>query len=159
MKKEIKLNRFPKMMILQYCRALKLGYSEKLAKAIGYAQALKYAIYKNRAFSYYKKSKKENIKNNNQNYKIEQFENFKVDENFKLTFIDNLPFVGKKKITESEFEKECLRKGIDNEILENMKRFYFNVLNNCEETLLKNENKFFNKVWKEIRDLNPLQSY
>ncbi len=40
------VNRFPKMAALQKYRALKLGYPEDLAEAIGIAEALKYAIFK-----------------------------------------------------------------------------------------------------------------
>ena len=42
----MKINRFPKMAALQKERALKLGYPEDLAEAIGIAEALKYAIFK-----------------------------------------------------------------------------------------------------------------
>ena len=44
---KVKVNRFPKMAALQKFRALKLGYPEELAEAIGIAEAVKYAIFKN----------------------------------------------------------------------------------------------------------------
>lgn len=46
----MRINRFPKMAALQKERAIALGFDEDIAKAIGIAEATKYAIFKNLSY-------------------------------------------------------------------------------------------------------------
>jgi len=150
---EIKLNRFPKMMILQYVRAKKLGYSEEQAKAIGYAEAFKYAIFKTKR-AYFSNPNQTKSKNKKGQQSLSPSE-LKVNEIFQLYFKKNMPYVGGKLIKEFDFEKELIKKQITQEVLSNIVEFYNRVLEKVGMGLIKQESKFFNKVWKVIRDLNP----
>ena len=149
------LNRFVKMVVLQYARALMLGYSDKIARAIGYAVAQKYAIFKNLP----KKKDNKNSKNiksaKKRRFYIEQKENENIiygkDEIFKITIdFDNYPVIKTTKITEDDFNRYMSR--FDQETLNKLAKWASEIIRNCDEKVLKNENKFFNEIWKKHRD-------
>ena len=141
------INRFPKMAALQYKRALKLGFDEKKAKAIGIAEATKYAIFKN--LSYKRRVAKEKEAVVKKYKKPETKLDTKTYEVFKLQALDGWPFVGDKIYTDDDYERYFLRWGDVKEIIEEWAE---NIIENCSEEILKNENKFFNECWKPHRD-------
>ena len=140
--KELKINRFPKMVILQEERAILLGFDKEKAKIIGYAQAKKYAIFKN-----CRKGKK---KAGNAPHMV-PIEKPKILKEFRLTLNENeLPIVGNKEVTVEEYEKYMKR---FNQIqTKALKRWAHNVLKGISERDLKVESRFFNNVWKQHRD-------
>lgn len=144
----MKINRFPKMAALQKFRALKLGFDEKIAEAIGIAEATKYAIFKN--LSYKKrvaKEKEEVVKAYGGEKQLDE-ETFAI---FKLQALDGLPYVGGKVYTNDDYKRAVfLRFG--EEIGKKIEDWAKNIVNNCNEKVLKSENKFFNECWKSHRD-------
>jgi len=144
----MKINRFPKMAALQKFRALKLGFDEKIAEAIGIAEATKYAIFKN--LSYKKrvaKEKEEVVKAYGGEKQLDE-ETFAI---FKLQALDGLPYVGGKVYTNDDYKRAVfLRFG--EEIGKKIEEWAQNIVNNCNEKVLKSENKFFNECWKSHRD-------
>jgi len=98
----MKINRFPKMAALQYKRALKLGFDEEIAKAIGIAEATKYAIFKNLSYKKRAVKEKETVQKEYQGKKALDEETFKI---FKLQAVDGLPIVGDKIYTSEDYER------------------------------------------------------
>lgn len=145
----IKLNRFPKMMVLQRYRAEQLWYPVDLAKAIWIAEATKYAIFKNFALS-----KRENIeKKLIATWKVEnekQLQQYNFDNIFKIHLKDNKPFVGGKIFSEQDYERYMLK--FDEKTRKSLEKWGQKIIENTPEELLENENKFFNLVWKKHRD-------
>ena len=143
------MNRFPKMVILQYERALALGFPVWLAKAYGYAEAQKYAIFKTRR-SYMPTKKKAETKAINPK-KAVMYAMYKTDDIFKLFIdIDGYPIVGGKKITERDFDKYMSR--FDKRTIDRLEAWAKAIIKPLKEELLRNEWKFFNYVWKPHRD-------
>ncbi len=101
----VKVNRFPKMAVLQKYRAFKLGYPEDLVEAIGIAEALKYAIFK-RIAQYGRKYKEEEEKKKKSQESLD-WETFKT---FGLAAYKGLPFVAGKVKTLERLQKRNLRK-------------------------------------------------
>jgi len=144
----MKINRFPKMAALQYKRAKKLGFNEKLAKAIGIAEATKYAIFKNLSYKKRVENEKKAIKEIfNKNETALDSDVFKV---FKLQSLDGLPFVGDKKYSDEDYDRYFIRFG--KEIKDKIEKWAEDIIKDCNEKELKSENKFFNECWKKHRD-------
>ncbi len=144
----MKINRFPKMAALQKFRALKLGFDKEIAEAIGIAEATKYAIFKNLSYKRrVAKEKEEVIKQ----YKGEKQLDEKTFEIFKLQALDGLPYVGGKVYTSDDYKRAVfLRFGED--IGNKIEEWAKNIIENCDEDVLKKEAKFFNECWKPHRD-------
>ena len=137
------------MAVLQKYRALKLWYDEKLAKAIGIAEATKYAIFKNFALS-----RRENIeKKLISTWKIFSYEEIKsmnFDDNFKIHLKDGWPFVWGKIFKDVDYDRYFSR--FPEDVVEKLENWWKSIIDNVNESLLKNESKFFNNVWKKVRD-------
>ncbi len=143
------INRFPKMAALQRFRAEKLGYPQDLAKAIWIAEATKYAIFKNFALSK-KESIEKKLINTGKVKNYEELNNLNFDENFKIHFKNNLPFVGWKLFKPEDYDKYF--KKFTPEITNQIENWAKNIIHQTPEEILKNESKFFNQVWKKVRD-------
>ena len=144
----MKINRFPKMAALQKFRAIKLGFGENTAEAIGIAEAVKYAIFKN--LSYKKrvaKEKEEIIKQ----YKGKKELDDKTYEIFKLQALDGLPFVGGKIYASDDYKRAIFLKFGEN-IGKKIEEWAQKIIDNCNEETLKKESKFFNECYKPHRD-------
>ena len=148
----VSMNRFPKMVVLQYARALRLGYNVNLAKAFGYAITQKYAIFKNIPKT--KKTREhQNSKHIKRISKKRQIENaiYTKDDIFKITTdFDGYPVIGGNKITEKDFDKYMSR--FNQETLDKFGRWAGMIISKCDKNVLKNESRFFNQVWKNHRD-------
>ena len=144
----MKINRFPKMAALQKFRALKLGFDLDIAEAIGIAEATKYAIFKNLSYKRrIQKEKEEVIKE----YKGQKSLDEKTFEIFKLQALDGLPYVGGKVYTSDDYKRAIfLRFG--EEIGKKIEEWASNIIEKCNEEVLKKETKFFNECWKPHRD-------
>ncbi len=144
----MKINRFPKMAALQKFRALKLGYEEPLAEAIGIAEATKYAIFKNISHKKRVLQEKEEVFKRYEGKKELDEKTFEI---FKLQALEGLPYVGGKVYTSDDYKKAVfLRFG--EEIGKKIEEWAKNIIKNCDERVLKSENKFFNECWKPHRD-------
>ncbi|GAB6073546.1 hypothetical protein [Nautilia lithotrophica] len=144
----MKINRFPKMAALQKFRALKLGFDNLTAEAIGIAEATKYAIFKNLSHKKRIAQEKEEIKKQYMGKKTLDEETFAV---FKLQALDGLPYVGGKIYTTEDYKKALfLRFG--EKIGSQIEEWAKNIIHNCDEKTLKSENRFFNECWKPHRD-------
>ncbi len=144
----MKINRFPKMAALQKFRALKLGFDENKAEAIGIAEAVKYAIFKNLSYKRRVAKEKEEI--------IKQYKGGKELDNrtyeiFKLQALDGLPFVGGKIYTKEDYKKALFLK-FGEKIGKKIEEWAQKIINNCNEETLKRESKFFNECYKPHRD-------
>ena len=144
----MKINRFPKMAALQYKRALKLGFDEPHAKAVGIAEATKYAIFKNLSYKKRVATEKEAVVSKYR--KKESALDDKTYEVFKLQALDGWPFVGDKIYTDEDYDRYFLRWG--DEVKAKIEEWAENIVNTCDEKALKSENKFFNECWKTHRD-------
>jgi len=139
------------MAALQKFRAVKLGYPTELAEAIGVAEATKYAIFKN--LNRAKKSQNlEEIDKIAPEYGSQKealdWETFKL---FKLAAKEGKPFVGGKVFTAEDYKKKVLSKWGE-EGAKKIEDWARSVIEKTPPELLENEQKFFNKVWKEHRD-------
>jgi len=144
----MKINRFPKMAALQKFRALKLGFDEKIAEAIGIAEATKYAIFKNLSYKKRVAKEKEEVTKVYRGKKELDEETLAI---FKLQALDGLPYVGGKIYTSDDYKRAIfLRFG--EEIGKKIEEWAENIVNTCDEKVLKSENKFFNECWKPHRD-------
>ncbi|NPA50443.1 MAG: hypothetical protein GXO02_02315 [Epsilonproteobacteria bacterium] len=145
----MKINRFPKMAALQKFRALKLGFSKDIAEALGIAEAVKYAIFKNISYKKEIEKEKEKIK------KEDKIPSKKFDEEkfaiFKLAAINNLPYVGGKIYTNKEY-KEAIFGKFGKNIGKIIEKWAEDIIKECDISILKSENKFFNQCWKPNRD-------
>ncbi len=139
------------MAALQKFRALKLGYPEELAEAIGIAEATKYAIFKN-LHRLRKEGKEEEAEKLAPEYGSEKEKlDWKTFKTFKLAAKDGKPFVGGKIYTAEDYRRQIFKRWGEEggrKIEEWAKR----IIEETPEELLKNEQKFFNKVWKVHRD-------
>ena len=137
------------MAVLQRVRAEKLWYDPKLAKAIGIAEATKYAIFKNLALSK-RVSIEQKLINTGKVKSEKELENLGFDDIFKIHYKNGNPFVWGKIFTESDYEHYFSRfdENIHNTLLDWARR----IIETVPEEILKNENKFFNQVWKKHRD-------
>jgi hypothetical protein len=152
---KVKVNRFPKMAALQKFRAIKLGYPIDLAEAIGIAEATKYAIFKN-LHTLQRKGKQEEADKLAPEYGSQKEQlDWKTFEIFKLAAKDGKPFVGGKVYTPEDYKRKVLQRwGIKGGKL--IEEWAKKVIEQTPEELLKNEQKFFNKVWKPHRD-DPIE--
>ncbi len=142
----MKINRFPKMAALQKYRALKLGYPEDLAEAIGIAEALKYAIFKRLAQTgtrYREEEEKKAKEKENLDW-----ETFKT---FKLAAYNGWPYVAGKVETPEDYKKEIFVKWGE-ETGKKIEQWAKNIIEKVPEDYLKNEQKFFREVWVPHRD-------
>ncbi len=144
-----KVNRFPKMAALQKYRALKLGYPEDLAEAIGIAEALKYAIFKKLAHSE-RKYHEEEEKKKKEEMNLD-WDKFKI---FKLASYNGLPFVAGKVETPEDYKKEIYFKWGDTG--KKIEEWAKHIIEKVPEDYLKNEQKFFKEVWVPHRD-DPIE--
>ncbi len=144
----MRINRFPKMAALQYKRALKLGFDEKKAKAVGIAEATKYAIFKNLSQRKRVAAEKEAVVKKLKKPQTEL--DTKTYEIFKLHALDGWPFVKDKIYTDEDYERYFQRWG---ERVKNIiEEWAEGIVDTCDEKVLKSENKFFNECWKPHRD-------
>ena len=143
------ISRFPKMMVLQYERAKSLGFNEEMAQAIGYAQALKYAIFKRSFF-------RGKIFSNSSPTQGKSHQ-VKVNKTFQLYFKNGYPFVGKKIVKDDDFRKEVYKKFGEKYIFEIVRKWAENIVKSCPKEILENEQKFFKLVWVPHRDENPFE--
>ena len=153
------ISRFPKMVVLQYARAKRLGYEENLARAFGYAVAQKYAIFKNTSNKNNKKKKKNfnnkwftnNIKEDIAQLKHRKDIEYQKDQVFKIWINSNsYPVIKDIEITERDFNKYLSR--FNQETLNKLGYWASKIVFECDERILRSENKFFNEVWKIHRD-------
>jgi len=152
---KVKVNRFPKMAALQKFRALKLGYPEELAEAIGIAEATKYAIFKNLNL-YKRQGRTEEIERLAPEYASEKEKlDWKTFETFKLAAKDGKPYVGGKVFTAKDYRRKVIERW-NPEVGKLIEEWAKRVIEETPEELLKNEQKFFNKVWKPHRD-DPIE--
>ena len=146
----VKVNRFPKMAALQKFRALKLGYPKDITEAIGIAEATKYAIFKN--LHMLKRSGKEEETNKlAPEYGSEKEKlDWKSFEIFKLAAKNGKPYVGGKIFTSNDYYNKIINKwGKESKKIESWAK---KIIEETPEDILRNEEKFFNKVWKIHRD-------
>ncbi|NPA58762.1 MAG: hypothetical protein GXN94_05665 [Aquificae bacterium] len=143
----MKVNRFPKMAALQKYRALKLGYPEELAEAIGIAEALKYAIFKRIAQSD-KKYEEAEEKKKAETEKELDWETFKT---FKLAAVEGMPFVGGKVETPQDYRKAVFDR-FGEEGGRKIEEWAKGIIEKTPESYLTNEQKFFKQVWVPHRD-------
>ncbi len=146
---KIVINRFPKMAALQKYRALKLGYPEDLAEAIGIAEALKYAIFKKLAHSI-RNYRIEEEKRKSKELEALDWETFNI---FKLAAYDSKPYVAGKILSSEDYKREIFIKW-GKEIGKKIEDWAKNIIENVPKELLKNEQKFFKYVWVPHRDEN-----
>ena len=144
----MKINRFPKMAALQKFRAIKLGFDKDIAEAIGIAEATKYAIFKNLSYKRRVEKEKEEVF---KTYKGAKELDNKTFEIFKLQALDGLPYVGGKVYTSDDYKRAIFIRFGD-EVGEKIEKWAQNIINSCDEKVLKSENKFFNECWKPHRD-------
>ncbi|WP_461829635.1 hypothetical protein [Aquifex sp.] len=147
----VKVNRFPKMAALQKYRALKLGYPEDLAEAIGIAEALKYAIFK-RIAQYGKKYREEEEKKKKTQESLD-WETFKT---FGLAAYKGLPFVAGKVETSEDYRKEIFGKWGE-KTGKKIEEWAKKIIEHTPEEYLRDEQKFFKKVWVPHRD-DPIEA-
>jgi len=145
----LKINRFPKMVVLQKERAIKLGFDEEKAKILGYAQAKKYAIFKNCR----KSKKKVSIKVLSKDIALSSNYQEKTKEikEFRLSLTpEGLPIVGKQIVSKKDYEIYMSR--FNEREIKTLERWAKSVLKEVPERDLKVESRFFNNVWKPHRD-------
>ena len=145
----LNVNRFPKMVVLQKERALRLGFSEEKAKIIGYAEAKKYAIFKNCRKGKKKISTKVFPKDiapsSNQQEKPKEIKEFRL-----ILTPEGLPVVGKQVVSIKDYEIYMSR--FNQKEIEAMEKWANSILEKTNERDLKVESRFFNNVWKLHRD-------
>ncbi|WP_457561738.1 hypothetical protein [Caminibacter pacificus] len=144
----MRINRFPKMAALQYKRALRLGFDEPHAKAIGIAEATKYAIFKNLSYKRRVASEKEAVVKKYK--KPETLLDTTTYEIFKLQALDGWPFVGDKIYIDEDYDRYFMKWG--DEVKSKIEEWAEEIIKKCNEKVLKSENKFFNECWKPYRD-------
>lgn len=145
-----KLSRFPKMVMLQYYRAKALDHPEDIAKAIGYAQAKKYAIFKNVGGR--RKGRGTKSQNTPQGSNQQNNNHIEMNKIFRIT-IDtryNLPVLAGKIVKPEEFDNYF--RSFDKEILNKLHTWAKNIIDNTDVNNLIVESRFFNNVWKTVRD-------
>ena len=142
----MEVNRFPKMAALQKFRAIKLGYPEDLAEAIGIAEALKYAIFKRRSYSE-RKYRREEEQREKKEIPLD-WDTFKI---FRLASYKGKPFVAGKVETQENYKKEIFGKWGEKtgKKIENWAK---SIIGKVPEEYLRDEQKFFKKVWVPHRD-------
>jgi len=145
------VNRFPKMAALQKYRALKLGYPEDIAEAIGIAEALKYAIFKRLAHSE-RRYREEEEKRKKKEIGSLDWDRFKI---FKLASYNGWPYVAGKVETPEEYRKNVFWR-FGEEGGKKIEEWAEKIIQKVPEDYLKNEQKFFREVWIPNRD-EPLE--
>jgi len=142
----MRINRFPKMAALQKERAIALGFDEDIAKAIGIAEATKYAIFKNLSYKRRAVKEKETVQKEYKGKTLDE-ETFRI---FKLQAVDGWPIVGDKVYTNEDYDRYFLR--FPEEIKQKIEEWARNIIKTCDKEILEKENKFFNECWKPHRD-------
>jgi len=142
----MRINRFPKMAALQKERAIALGFDEDIAKAIGIAEATKYAIFKNLSYKRRVVKEKETVQKEYKGKTLDE-ETFKI---FKLQAVDGWPIVGDKIYTNEDYDRYFLR--FPEEVKQKIEEWARNIIKRCDKEILEKENKFFNECWKPHRD-------
>ena len=136
------------MVVLQKERAMKLGYAENMAKAIGYAEAKKYAIFKNRT-SYKKKSTGVKLSNKKTNKK--DIPTFDMLKEFRLPLSrEGLPVIAGQPVTERDYDNYMYR--FNEKELMAIENWARDLVENASERDLTTETRFFNYIWKPHRD-------
>ncbi len=144
----MKINRFPKMAALQKFRALKLGYGKELSEAIGIAEAVKYAIFKNLSHKKRLEREKEEVL---KKYHGQKNLDDKIFEIFKLQALDGLPYVGGKIYTSDDYKRAVFLK-FGEKTGKSIETWAKNIIESCNIEKLKKESEFFNECWKPHRD-------
>jgi len=134
------------MAALQKERAIALGFDEDIAKAIGIAEATKYAIFKNLSYKRRLIKEKETVQKEYKNKTLDE-ETFKV---FKLQAINGWPIVGDKVYKSEDYDRYFLR--FSEEVKAKIEEWARGIIRNCNKEILEKENKFFNECWKPHRD-------
>ena len=148
----MKINRFPKMAALQKFRALRLGYPEDLAEAIGIAEALKYAIFKKIAQYGLKRYREEEEKRKKEDVSLD-WNTFKT---FKLASYKGWPYVAGRVETPEDYKKEIFFKRGE-KTGKKIEEWAEKIIKKVPEEYLKNEQKFFREVWVPNRD-EPIET-
>ncbi|WP_457601426.1 hypothetical protein [Hydrogenivirga sp.] len=143
-----KMNRFPKMAALQKFRALRLGYPEDVAEAIGIAEALKYAIFKRLAHTGKRYREAEERKGAK---KPLDWDTFKV---FELAAYEGKPFVAGRVKSSEDYRRELFYKW--GERGNDIERWAEKIIESVPQEYLKDERRFFKEVWVPHRD-DPIE--
>jgi len=147
-----KLGRFPLMVLFQYMRAYLLGYSKEQAKAIGYAQAVKYAIFKN--IGGRRRTGKSNgfSQAESKIAEINQKAQYIKNKTFNITFTaDNKwPIISNKIITDKDFDNYF--KSFDKNLINKYLIKIHEILKEHNRKDLEVETRFYNNIWKFYRD-------
>ncbi len=152
---KVAVNRFPKMAALQKFRALKLGYPKDLAEAIGIAEAVKYAIFKN-LHKLKRSGKEEEAEKLAPEYGSEREKlDWKTFQVFKMAAKNGKPYVGGRVYTALDYRRKIFDRWGE-EGGKKIEEWARKIVEGTPEELLKNEQKFFNKVWKAHRD-DPIE--
>lgn len=139
------VNRFPKMAAIQKFRALKLGYPEEEAEAIGIAEALKYAIFKR--IAHYGRSYRETEESRKKPGVELDWDTFKT---FELAAYKGKPFVAGRVLSAEDYRKEIFYKW--GEKGKKIEEWAKGIVELVPEDILQNERKFFREVWVPHRD-------
>ncbi len=142
------VNRFPKMAAIQKYRALKLGYPEETAEAIGIAEALKYAIFKR--IAQFGRRYRETEEKRRPEIPLD-WDTFKT---FELAAYKGRPFVAGRVMTPEDYRKEVFHKW--GKTGRRIEKWAKGIIELVPEDYLKDERKFFKEVWVPHRD-DPIE--
>ena len=147
------VGRYQVMAVLQYLRFKKLNFKEKEARALSIFFATFYAICKNRAFSTLsQKNYKKSSLNSPFSYSSPKVLNiFNMKIQYEIRNKEIIYLLANQKITADKFKNVEIRfkdEEIFSEVLKEAKEY----IDNFSPLILKNNNKFFNFVYKPARD-------
>ena len=141
-------NRFTKMLYLQYHRAKRLQYPNP--KAIAYAEALKYAIFKRRHSTTATTTAKRYHRKHRQTTTTTPTTTT-YNKTFQLHFTeDNYPIFANKKITDKDFTDYISKLTKEQQL--SLSKWAHSIISTAPTDYLLSEQKFFNKVYKPHRD-------
>lgn len=152
------IGRFQVMVLLQYERFKKLGFSEEEAKSLAVFFATFYACLKNRYIGYSANTKNSKSKKSNKNFQIsniidnnEETDIFGLKIKYKKEGNNRIFIFGNKEMDDKKFLNTAL-KFRTNEHFQNCLNEVKNYINQFPIEILQNHNRFFNKVYKPVRD-------
>ena len=151
------VNRFPKMAAIQRARAQALGYDEEMSKMIGIAQAKKYAIFKARAYAMPRRRRGGRGRGRGQgDWDIPQDRPWKVDPVFKLYVHkeNGLPIVAGEIPTPEDYDRALAK--FPEEVRDAIEAWAETIVDHTPIEDLVDESRFFNRVWKVVRDQDPV---
>ena len=138
-------------MVLQKHRAQKLWFSHDEAKAIGIAEATKYAIFKNIRLSWGTRTNKDEVVLASPQKLKQMVSDETKYQIFWLKAKDNKPFVGNRIFTSQDYDN-YLKLRFDSQTIKLLDDWAKNIIDKTPIQILENEQKFFSKVWKVHRD-------